>query len=144
MAWTYNSTAIGSSGLSWVRWRVGDTDTDDQLLDDDEIQAAIDNEGNKELGAAVTAEVLGAHFARKVDKSVGKLRLAMAQASEHYFTLADRLRTEVNMRATAYAGGISESDRSAEEADTDRVNPAFFTGQFDHPGAPTAASTNVF
>jgi hypothetical protein len=135
MTWTYASSSTTTTDLSWVRVRIGDTSSGDQLLQDEEINAFVDSEGNREMGAALAAEAVGAQFARKVDKSVGKLRIAFSQASEHYFGLAKRLRREVAIGAGPYAGGISRSDKEANEADTDVVEPAFRIGQFDRAGA---------
>lgn len=141
MTWTYDSTAPGSSGKSWIRMRIGDTSSGDQLLQDEQISAILDGEGNKYLAGAICAEMVGAWFARKVDKTVGKLRIAMQQASEHYFTLADRLRSECGTRADgAYAGGISKDDMDTQEDDTDRVVPQFSMGQFAYHD-PLASST---
>jgi len=131
MAWSYDSTAPNSSDKSWVRLRIGDTSSGDQLLQDEEISAFVTSEGNREMGAALAAEAIGAQFARKVDKSVGKLAISFSQASEHYFALAERLRREVAVGAGPYAGGISQADKDANEADTDVVAPSFTVQQFD-------------
>lgn len=137
MTFTYVSTGP-TSNKDWVRLRIGDTSSGDPLLTDEEINEVLDEEGNKFLAAAVAAETIGAQYARKVDKSVGKLSISMAQASEHYFALADRLRENVVMDTSVggpYAGGISQADKDKDEADSDRVDPAFYVGQFDIPGS---------
>lgn len=131
MAWTYDSTAPGSSDKSWVRMRIGDTSSGDQLLQDEEILAILSVEGDRTVSAAVAAESIGARFARQVDKTVGKLSISMAQASQGYFGLAKRLRSEISLSGAPYAGGISVSDKAVDTSDTDRVAPAFYTGQFE-------------
>lgn len=138
MAWSYRSGAPGTLDLDWVRMRIGDTSSGDPLMQDEEIEALVTSEGNRHLAAAVAAETIGAKFARYVDKSVGKLSLSMAQASEHYFKLADRLRSDVLMDTSAggpYAGGISQADKEQDESDSDRVDPGFYVGQFDSRGS---------
>lgn len=135
MTWTYLSSAPGSSGKSWVRMRIGDTSSGDQLLSDEEILALIDSEGNNHAAAAVAAESIGAQFARQADKQIGKLRISLAKASEHYFTLADRLRVELSEHSGGvYVGGVSEADKLLDEQDTDAVQPAFKRDQFGHYG----------
>ena len=59
----------------------------------------------------------------------------MSQASDHYFKLSDRLRSESALGATPYAGGISLADREVDTSDTDATDPAFTVGQFDHPSS---------
>ena len=55
----------------------------------------------------------------------------MAQASNHYFALGERLRFKAASRAAPYAGGISQSDKRDVEADTDRVKPGISIGFTD-------------
>lgn len=135
MAFSYASTNVGSSDLSWVRFRVGDTSSGSYRLDDGEINALVTEQGNKYLAAAICAEAIGAGFAQRVDKVVGKLQISMSQASERYFNLAKTLRSEAGMMAPPYAGGISQDDKDEQDADSDRVAPSFTLEQFDAPGS---------
>lgn len=141
MAWTYLSTAPGSCTRSWVRMRVGDNTSADQLMQDEEIDAILtDMGGDQYFGAARCARQISAHFARRVDKGVGRLRIASAQASEQYEKLACSLEIEGGMRAKPYAGGISIADKDSVLGDTDRVAPAFAIGMTDFPGTlPTTS-----
>jgi hypothetical protein len=45
MSWTYASSNVGSSALSWVRLRIGDNTSGDQQLQDEEILAMIADSG---------------------------------------------------------------------------------------------------
>lgn len=134
MTWSYNSTAPNSSDKSWIRLRIGDTTSGDPLLSDEEIAAYLEAEGNRYSAAAIAAESIGAQFARRVDKTVGRMRIAAQQASEAYFKLADRLRMENATHVTVYAGGISVSDKESDEAAGDRVKPGFTARMFEFPG----------
>jgi len=140
MTWSYLSSDPGSSDRSWVRLRIGDHSSGEQLLQDEEIEVFLSDAGSKYSAAAAAARAIGAHFARKVDKAVGKLRISMQQASEGYFDLADRLEREASIGDGAtgslqlpYAGGISLADKAVDESDTDAPDYAFTRGQFDHP-----------
>lgn len=139
MAWTYLSTAPETSGRSVVRLLVGDNTSGDQLLQDEEIDAFLSLEGPTELAAAQAADAIGAKFARRTDKSVGRLRIAQAQASEHYFRLAKRLRANVGRAVAPYAGGISQSDIRDVKSDTDRPASAFTLGMHDFDGAAASS-----
>ena len=83
------------------------------------------------MAAVRAAEAIGAIFARRVDKTVGKLKLSLSQASMSYFKLADRLQLEANSAGVAYAGGVSISDVRTEREDSDRPAPVFELDQFD-------------
>ena len=142
MGWTYESSNVASSALSWIRLRIADTTSGNQLLQDEEIEAFIGSEGNQWAAAILAAETLGGQSAAKSDKTVGKLRIAAGQASERYFDLADRLRNEMGHRAGVYAGGTSVADMQADDADTDRVDPAFSVGQFDNVGSDSTGESD--
>ena len=142
MGWTYDSTNVGSSQRSWIRLRVGDTSSGNQLLQDEEIEAFIGSEGNQWAAAILAAESIAGTFARLTDKTVGKFRIAKGGASDHYYALADRLRTEMGHRAGVYAGGVSVADMEADDADTDRVDPAFSVGQFDNVGSDSTGESD--
>lgn len=141
VTWSYLSSGPGSSDRSWVRLRIGDNSSDDQLLQNEEIDLLLESEGSKYAAAAEAARTIAAHYARRVDRTIGRLRISMQQASERYFTLADKLDDEAASGAAGsvgmsgmYAGGISIADKEAEEADTDRTLPDFYRGQFDNHG----------
>ena len=134
MTFTYDSTDPGGTTKDYIRLRIGDTSTSDQLLQDEEILAVIAAETNTLKAAAVCAQSIAGTFARKVDKTVGKLRIMMSQASERYSDMAADLLLESGRKAGAWAGGISVADKDDTEDDTDRVKPAFAVGQFDNPG----------
>lgn len=132
MTWTYD----GDPSLSQrdeVRFLVGDTDTTDQLVTDEEIAYAIDQEANILLAAAKVAKAIMAKFARLVDKSVGDLKLNFSQRIDHYKELIDQL-TERGMESAGvpYAGGISIIDKQNREEDTDRVDPTFTREMHQH------------
>lgn len=132
--WSYLSSAPGSSDRSWVRLMIGDNTTANEELQDEEIDVLLSDQGSKERAAIAAARALGARYARKVDKQVGRLRISASQTAKHFFELADQLAQTLAMKAGGaggmYAGGISILDKQTEAADTDRVSPAFARDQF--------------
>ena len=120
---------------------LGDTSSGNPLLQDEEIDAITSFEGGRDLAAAYCAETIGATFAGKVDKTVGKLKISQSQASGHYFGLAERLRFKANSRAAPSAGGISIDDTRDEEQRPDRVKPAFSIGFTDYTSDTINGST---
>ncbi len=137
MSWSYNPTH--AAARDWVRFRLGDTDSTDQLLADEEIDAAIATEGNRYLAAAICAEAIAGKYARDSDKRVGPLAISASQRAKTYITLAKRLRTEIATRVAPYCGGISQDDIQTVEDDTDRVPADFAVGFQDTPGTRTSA-----
>jgi len=133
MTWTYTSTSSTflASSLGVVRRRVGDTDTSDQLMTDEEINSEISSAGTTLLASRNIAKSLAAKFARRMDSKMGKLDLKNSQMFEHYTALAEELDLEIATGgATPWAGAPSKADKETQQLDTDRVEPAFARGMF--------------
>lgn len=140
MSWSYASSAPESSDRSYIRLRLGDNSSGAPLFSDEELDAFLTLEGHRLLAAASAAESLGARYARRTDKTVGRLRIAGQQAGENFFALAKRLRYEAGCSALPYAGGISVSDKAAAVADDDLVQSQFGIGMHDFTGGPDSTS----
>ena len=140
MSWTYDSTAPGSSGKSYVRLRIGDVSSGSQLLQDEEIEVFLTAETNWLRAAALAARSVAGSFSRKTDKTVGKLSIKAGSASGYYSDLAADLMREADRKAGAYAGGISIADMDETRDDTDSPTPAFERGQFDNPGTDSTGA----
>jgi len=138
--WIYTGDPAGAP-KDWVRWRVGDVLADDQLVSDEEINAALsDAASNKNLAGAMISERIAADCAREVDNTIndgsGNTRTkAYSQRMAHYLTLATQLRAAAAGQDTIFVapfcGGISIADKEARAEDTDRVEPAFRVGMQD-------------
>lgn len=136
MTWTYSGDP-SSTNLDAVRFLIGDTDTNDQQLQDAEVEWLLTENGSVYNAAAAGCETLAAKYARKVDKAVGDLRLAAQQKFEHYRDLAVTLRSRTAKLAMPFAGGISVASKLAYEANSDRVAPAFTRSLHENGGTST-------
>lgn len=63
MTWTYTPGTI-ETALDWVRLRIGDTDTNDQQLSDEEINSLIAMCGDKKMAAVQAAYMISAKYRR--------------------------------------------------------------------------------
>lgn len=103
MAWSYSGNPA-SSALDKVRFLIGDTDTNNQLLSNEEITWLLSEwNNNAYVAAANAAYSLSAEFSGKSDfsRSVGDLSLSTqygAQA-ERYGALASRLMVQASSGA---------------------------------------------
>lgn len=135
--WEYTGNPA-TNNRDRCRWYLGDTDAEDPLVSDEEIAAALTDEGsNVRRAAAQCAEHLAAYFSREADKSYDDYRVSLSQRASSFLTLSNRLRdrSTISLVAAPWAGGISQSDKESRAADTDRELPAFTMRQFDYPGA---------
>jgi hypothetical protein len=130
MTWTYNSASI-TTNLAKVRLQIGDTDTNDQQLTDEEIQFFIDTEQTIYMAAYRCALALVAEYARKVDKEMGDLKLLAAQRHRHYLKLAAELK-EKNVPGIPSAGGVYISEKDTLEDNTNLVKPFFQRGMMEN------------
>lgn len=110
MTWTYTQNPM-TVPVDEVHFLVGDTDTLDRLVQDEEIAyylALYPKPAGKPayLAAAAVCDAIASQFARKADKSVGPLQISASQQYDHYVALAQQLRTAF---ATKGAGVIPSS-----------------------------------
>jgi hypothetical protein len=132
MTWSYDPE-MGTQ-KDEVRFLVGDTDSADPQLQNEEITYLLAEHGSPMLAAAAACRVLASMYSRKVDKAVGDLRLSLSQRATAYRAQATELATSgsgSSVRPIVYAGGISIDDKDLIEDDTDRVIPGITIGQDD-------------
>jgi hypothetical protein len=130
MTWTYNPESIGTD-LAKVRLLVGDTDTSDQQLTDEEIQFFIDGEQTIYMAAYRCALALVAEYARKVDKEMGDLKILAAQRHRQYLQLAAELKKK-NVPGIPSAGGVYQTEKDTLTDNTNWVKPFFKRGMMEN------------
>jgi len=144
MTWTYSPTSL-STDLAKVRRLVGDTDTTDQLLSDEEIAFFLDEQSdNLRRAAADCCDAVAANLARKVDTSNGALSISASRRAEAYRAHAVVLREQAREMSVPvpFAGGTSIAENDAQDADSDAVQPQHRVGGDDFPGAARSVSTS--
>lgn len=97
MTWTYNLATLSTTPKDQIRYMVGDTDTTDQLIQDEEILFNLvlypRNTGEPGwLAAAFTCDNIAFSFAREVQNSIGPLSEQSQQKYDHYVALAQQMR----------------------------------------------------
>jgi hypothetical protein len=134
MTWTYTGDP-SANNRDEVRFLIGDTDNTDPIVQDEEIAYAVAQEANNRLAAIRIVRSLIGKYSRKVDKSVGDLKISYSQIAKNYTDLAKFLEeSDDNLYAPiAYAGGISLSDKDTVRQDSDRTDPIFKKGMNDNP-----------
>jgi hypothetical protein len=135
MTWSYSGDP-GASTRDEIRFLIQDTDTNDQLLSDEEIDYLISvwTDPYAAAVAAVTALIAQASRSLEESKKVGDLSLSLKSGArvQQWMMLKDQLQAE----RFRFSGGapvynanalVSTEDRSVEEETTD-----FYMGQFDN------------
>ena len=142
MAWSYDPTDLdtttASGRLNTVRLLVGDTDTLDQQMQNEEISFALsENSNNVYYAGAWSARAIGSQYSRKVNTEIsGALKADYSDLAGQYKTLADSLEYQGKTSGAAVgvlAGGITKSGIEAVRADTNRIEGSFRRDRFKNP-----------
>lgn len=139
MTWTYSGNP-SATAKDAIRFLIGDTDTNDQLLSDEEIawvntEASGTSTSTSDLYDAAyrCCVTIASKLARQADKSIGDLSVKLSQKADGYLKQADALK-QLSMRSSGvpvpYAGGITISDKDIDEDNSDINRQWFATGQF--------------
>jgi hypothetical protein len=142
MAWSYDPTDLdtttASGRLNTVRLLVGDTDTTDQQVQNEEITFGLSQNGDGVyFTAGWVARIIASKYARLVTTSLdGALKSDYSDLMKHYSTLADNLEYQGKTSGAAVgilAGGITKSGVEAVRANTNRIEGAFRRDRFKNP-----------
>lgn len=142
MSWTYDVTKLTSAdqgtlvgSMIGVRYQIRlllqDNNTNRQLLQDEEIDWFQTQEMNVYMAAAKCCSTLIARFGNVSSKRVGDLGLTFDP--KFYEGLRLRLEARGLTYQVPYAGGVSISDKNAQQSNIDAVLPRFFVGFGDNP-----------
>jgi hypothetical protein len=132
MAFTYEASLV-SSKKDQVRFLVGDTDSEEFFLHDDEITWLLqiwEPKGSVFYVAAMAAESIAARFAREVTTNSDSQTVSTSELQQKYLDLAARL---MRMHETLLTGGVVDMGgvNAGEQPDPTVTSPAFGTGMHD-------------
>ena len=138
MAWSYDEGNLNTDDtlgrLNAVRLLIGDTDTNDQQVQDEEIVFGLAQANNNVYSAgAWVCRTLAAKYSRNVDSEIsGALKESASQLQDHYNSLADNLEYQGSKLGGLgiAAGGIRVSTVDGIRANTNRIKPEFTKDQF--------------
>jgi hypothetical protein len=120
-----------------VRFLIGDTNDQDQQLQDEEIDWLLLQHPNVFLAAALGAENIASQYARQTTKSVGGLSVSYGERQTHYSQLAAALRAEAERTGatpTPISLGMSKGAKDSRTEDEDLNLTPLSIGMHDNPG----------
>jgi hypothetical protein len=133
VAFTYEGN-LTSSLKDQVRFLVGDTESDEFFLHDDEIAWLIttwEQKGSIYYTSSMAAEAIAAKFAREVSVNSDSQTLSTSELQQKYLDLAARL---MRQHETLLTGGYVDMGGvlAGEQPDPTVTSPAFGTGMHDY------------
>ena len=147
MSWSYDETNLGTDTaagrLNSVRLLVGDTDTTDQQVQDEEIAFALTQTGdNIYFAGSYVANLIASKYSRRVTTELdGALRAEYSDLAKQYRQTSTALRSDglrfSGSTFSLYAGGVSVADIKANRYNSDRPKSSFYKDRFDNPNATT-------
>jgi hypothetical protein len=142
MTWNYIPPGrTGATDRDTVRYLVGDTNTDEQLVLDEEIDYALVKFPDVQFAAALVLRALAAKSIRDVNMSVGGVSVSCNQKAEGYKAMAaiydpSGVTTSAVLVLPVF-GGLSLAEKATLSEDDDAVQPFFSRTGDDIPGGPT-------
>jgi len=129
MTWTFSDSI--ATDKDKVRLKIGDTDTNDQLLSDETIEALLAIRDDVVLCAIDACRAILAKLAREIDRSAAGMSGSRSQKTQHYKDILANLTKESGGETRVKVGGISKSDNDTLRDDSDFEEPAFSVGMND-------------
>jgi hypothetical protein len=133
-SWTYSGDPAASH-TDGVRFLLGDTNSADQQLRDEEIAFVLLIENDDIYRAAARgAEALAAKYARAITKKIGSAWLESEKKAQHYRDLAKQLWYSAGVGSVVpWVGSISQAVKQVQENNEDNVSPFFTRETGDYP-----------
>ena len=134
MTFTYDSSSI-STDLAKVRLILGDTDSTDQLLQDEEINYFLSLNDNVYGASVLAATAIQSKFSRLADTSIESVSVKYTQKADQYAKLSQDLKSKAEEQDLVLPSvlGVSIDAINDANADDDRVQPKFKMDRFSNP-----------
>jgi hypothetical protein len=136
-SWTYEADV--STDRDKIRILIGDTNTNEQLLADEEIAFAVTNGGSNTLRqAAYACDFIAAKVARRETTQISGSLVVARAPYKNYIDMAKKYRRMAKSSASLYAI-LSKDEKLTFREDTDLTQPAFRRKHFGIDGYSSTA-----
>jgi len=130
MSFTYSGDPSLTS-LDAVRFLVGDTNADEPLSTNEEIEWALTQNSNIYAAASIIADGISAYFSRCADaEELGPIKTSYTNRVKYYSQRSAQLLLKVGQHTSlaVYGGGIDIQDKLSIASDTSLTGPNFYIG----------------
>jgi len=141
MTWTYDpadlDTETPSGQLNTVRLLIGDTDSTDEQLQDEEVAFSLSlNESNVYNSAIWCCTTISSKYARRVTTEIDStLKSDYSDLAKHYSDLSVQIgRTQKKLSGNSLGAKFVGTLKADLVIGDDRVQPEFRKGQFQYGG----------
>lgn len=131
MTFTYDAGGSFTTTLSQIRLEIGDTNSNDPFLTDEEIAYVTGAEGDFWSQCAKCCELIAAKVARDVDHRWGSSYEASSKIASNYLDMAKKFARK-SSASYPWSQSIDVDSKLDNEEDTDIVQPLFKRGMHDN------------
>tara|TARA_R110000824_G_scaffold169764_1_gene346895 strand:+ start:318 stop:764 length:447 start_codon:yes stop_codon:yes gene_type:complete len=135
MAWSYSDSL--STTRDRVRLNIGDTNTNDQILPNETIDALLTENSDDVLITTISCvRAIIAKYSRELARGAIGMSADMTVFVAHYQELlTDLIKQNRGNSGVRYASAFSISRKETIESDSDYVKPFAAVGRDDYPGS---------
>ena len=135
MSWSFNESLTTSRDK--VRLKIGDTDTNDQILSNETIDALLTEHSDDVMLATISCvRAIIAKYARNLNRSAVGMSADLTVFVAHYQELlSDLIKQNRGNSGGRYKSAFSDSRKETIESDDDFVRPFASIGRDDYPGS---------
>jgi hypothetical protein len=135
MSWSFDDSL--STNRDKVRLRIGDTNTNDQILSNETIDALLTEHSSDVMLATISSvRAIIAKYSRNMSRSAVGMSADMAVFVAHYQDLlSDLIKQNRGNSGVRYTSAFSESRKETIESDSDYIRPFASVGMDDYPGS---------
>lgn len=133
MSWTYSGDPSLSSKDA-IRFLVGDTNEDEPLATNEEIEWALSQNSNIYAAASVIADGISTYFTRCADaEEIGPIKTSFNNRVKFYTTRSAQLLAKAGTKSSlaVYGGGIDIADKVQVASDSTLTGSNFAIGMND-------------
>mgnify|MGYP003124347246 CR=1 FL=1 len=134
MTWSFSESL--STNLDKVRLKLGDTDTNDQILQNETINALLaEHNDDVDLATISCCRAIIAKFNRTIDRNAAGMTANRSIIVDNYRELlSELLRANRGNAGARYSGSFSRDRQEIIEDDSDFMLPFARSGEWDYPG----------
>lgn len=135
MAWSYSDSL--STDRDKIRLKIGDTDTNDQILPNETIDALLTEHSDDVMLTTISCvRAIIAKYSRKLNRSAAGMSADMTVFVAHYQELlSDLVKQNRGNSGTRYKSAFNISRKETIESNPDYVKPFAAVGRDDYPGS---------
>jgi len=125
MSATYSGDP-SASDLDHIRFVIGDTDVNDPLLQDGELNYCLSRESSFYGACALACESIGNRFSQEADVIMGTaMQLKLNARAQQWMSRAQDYRQRAVAAHAPESGGMSKAQKEQDFSNPDRTGPYF-------------------